>query len=436
MTTRKLIERIEGEATVDFDLDAAGTVRFASIRFPHIRGMERILSERSALDALVITPRTCGICGHSHLMAAVTALESVYKNAGRELELTPKARLIRETTLMLELVQNHFKWFYLVVYPELCTLLKRPAPGGIALRGAYAAATANRALSLFSGQWPHSSYAIPGGVTCDPTRFDLERAEAFVDEVTAFFETQFAGVPLEHFLVFKSCKEFNALDSDMARVERMLTEASMHEKGFGHDRFMVLGEHAYAHASKCAATVARRVDSALVELHAPYVAEGESRAFNACYRGEYYETGPLARAMSMGYPLIKSMHRRFKDSAYSRINARLHEIGQLLYRIRQHLRAIDPGEASYIPPRIPLRDLGGEGEGIVEAPRGPLIHRVSLKRGKIADYTMITPTQWNLASAAPAAPGAAQQAMRGASGVDEAAFVFRSFDVCSVCTTH
>ena len=435
MITRQLIERIEGEATVDFEFEA-GHVGFATIRFPHIRGMEKILQGRGAMDALVVTPRVCGICGHSHLMATVNALEDAYKSSGYLLEISPKAAAIREITLMLELVQNHFKWFYLVIYPELSKLLGRDAKEGMALKGAYAAATTNRVLATFAGQWPHSSYAVPGGVTCDPTRLDLVRAEAALGEVVRFFEREFVGTSLEHFLVFKSCKEFNGVQSDMADVERMLIDARMHEKGFGHDRFIVLGDHGYANASKLLGTTLRKADAAFAEVCDPYTAGGRSEAFNARYKGEYYETGPLARAMSMGYPLIKNMHRRFKDSAYSRVNARMYEIGQLLYRTRQKLASIALDEPSCIEPTMPLRELAVSGTGVVEAPRGPLIHRVELQDGVIAAYAMITPTQWNLGSGPREALSVAQRAMMGCESIAEAAFVFRTFDVCSVCTTH
>src|SRR3990167_405452 len=113
MITHELIERIEGEAVLDFKTDKSGAVQDANIRFIHFRGMEAILEGRNALDALVITPRVCGICGHSHLIATVQALESCYEN----LELSNKAKSIRELTLNFELIQNHFKWFYLTMLP-------------------------------------------------------------------------------------------------------------------------------------------------------------------------------------------------------------------------------------------------------------------------------------------------------------------------------
>ncbi len=101
MITHELIERIEGEAVLDFKTDKSGSVQEADIRFLHFRGMEAILEGRNALDALVIAPRVCGICGHSHLIAAVRMLESLYENAGYPITITPKAHAIREITLIM-----------------------------------------------------------------------------------------------------------------------------------------------------------------------------------------------------------------------------------------------------------------------------------------------------------------------------------------------
>jgi len=436
MITRKLIERIEGEAEVDFELNGRGGVDFATIRFPHIRGMEKIMRGRGALDALVISPRVCGICGHSHLMATVRAIEDAFVQAGVPVQLSPKASEIREITLMLELVQNHLKWFYLVIGPELSKLSAAQQPKSVALKGAYAAALANKALAVFSGQWPHSSYAVPGGVTCDPTHLDIVRAEAYLDDLVRFFEKEFAGICLDYFLTLRSCKEFNGIQSDMADVERMLTEASMHEKGFAADRFMVLGEHEYAVPAKVIGTALRRCDPDAVSVASPFTPGGRSEALNALYKGSCYETGPLARAMAKNTTLIKNIHRRFKDSAYTRVMARIYETGQLIYRIKTRLNELDLSYPSYTPPPIAMKELSGSGKGIIEAPRGTLLHRLTLQNGLIADYEMITPTQWNLGSGTKTAPGIAQQAMIGSAGTDEASFIFRTFDVCSVCTTH
>ncbi len=91
MITKQLIDQIEGEASVYFDMKNE-KVSFSTIAFPHFRGIENILKGKDALDALVITPRVCGICGHAHLLASVRAIEDAYKNAGYEVQLSTKAK--------------------------------------------------------------------------------------------------------------------------------------------------------------------------------------------------------------------------------------------------------------------------------------------------------------------------------------------------------
>ena len=64
----ELIEKIEGEAKLDFSFKD-DLIEYVKIEFLTARGIEKILQNRPALDALVINPRVCGICGHAHLIA-------------------------------------------------------------------------------------------------------------------------------------------------------------------------------------------------------------------------------------------------------------------------------------------------------------------------------------------------------------------------------
>ena len=433
MRSKALIDRVEGEASLYLEM-AQGRVAKAHIAFPHFRGMERMLEGRKAADALVITPRVCGICGHAHLMAAARAVESAYEAAGRSVTLSPKAEAVRELTLVLEMIQNHFKWLYLVIFPELTKLGIKGLPQ-TPLKGAFAASLATKILALFAGQWPHSSYMLPGGVTCDPTHLERVRAIGLLDELTAFFERETAGEDLERILAMESCKELNPLHGDLGQLERGLIAAQMHEKGFAHDRFMVLGEHGFSSAAKVLQTRRRRADAAMVRTESAVSPDERSYANNVRYDGRFYEVGPLARAMADDATLIKNMHRRFKDSAYTRIMARVFEVASLLHHAGNLLRMLPLSEPSYTPPARPEL-VTAVGTGIVEAPRGPLLHRVALEAGIVRAYTIVTPTQWNLGSAAHDDPAPAQKAMIGSVDAEEAGFIFRSFDVCSVCTTH
>ena len=432
MITKQLIEHIEGEASVYFDMDGK-KVDFATVVFPHFRGMESFLEKKNALDALVITPRVCGICGHAHLMATVRALEDAYKNGGYEVIPTQKANTIREFTLVMEMIQNHFKWLYMVIMPELSKLIDKPFTQK-PLKGAYASSLASKAIALFGGQWPHSSYMIVGGVTCDPTYMEILQATSFVEELVKFFEKECLGVSLENFLAFESCKDFQGVESDIATLEATLIDLDMQKKGFAHDRFLVLGTHNFSSIGKLKGTRTFHVDPKFVTTIQAYTPHEKTYAYNALYKDEYYETGSLARMISSNESIVKNMHRRYKDSAYSRVMARIFELALLLQHGRSILNTLDVTQDSVVKVED-IHNITAKGIGVVEAPRGPLVHEISLKNGLIESYKIITPTQFNIGSSTREKPTPVQKAMQGISK-DEAEFIFRTFDVCSVCTTH
>jgi hydrogenase large subunit len=107
-----------------------------------------------------------------------------------------------------------------------------------------------------------------------------------------------------------------------------------------------------------------------------------------------------------------------------------------LQHSKQLLKELDLSEVSYIEPTKDISKLTGSGVGIVEAARGTLIHKVELEEGIIKNYEIITPTQWNLSNGTKENLGVSQRAMIGETDVNLAEIIFKSFDVCSVCTTH
>ena len=56
--------------------------------------------------------------------------------------------------------------------------------------------------------------------------------------------------------------------------------------------------------------------------------------------------------------------------------------------------------------------------------------------GEITSYDIITPTVWNLGNGSLQNPAVAQKALIGVKNMHEAELIFKSFDVCSVCTTQ
>jgi Ni,Fe-hydrogenase I large subunit len=431
MITHELIERIEGEAVLDFKTAKSGVVEHADIRFLHFRGMESILEGRNALDALVIAPRVCGICGHSHLIAAVRMIENAYIDAGFSLTITPKAQAIREITLNCELIQNHLKWLYLVMLHESGKLLAEEPP--VALKALYVTSQVNQLCALFSGQWPHSSYALPGGVTCDPTHIEVMQALKLLSEVEQFVAKEVLGCPLEKFELHLKSDSHRVLEGDFSTLLNHFERLNLLDAGKTHGRFLVLGSQSAILSNG----EIRNADADLVseDSSQTFAQGGNTYAKNALYNGDFYESGPLARALIGEREGITALYQQYSDSAQTRLCARMDETVKLISDVRYLLKNLDLSQLSFITPSD-IESISGEGIGIVEAPRGSLIHRARIEKGKIVSYSIITPTQWNLGSGSPTNLGVAQRAMIGVESIAKSSLVFRTFDVCSVCTTH
>lgn len=430
MIIKKLIEKIEGDATLDFSFNK-GKIEDVKISFALYRGIEGILRGKDPRDALVITPRVCGICNHAHLISAVKALEDGYRNAGAEIVLTEKAETIREFTLTCELMQNHAKWFWMTMLPQLEQLTNSVSQENHALKASYLSSTITKSLAIFAGQWPHSSYAVPGGVTCDPTYMDIMQAEGFIDEGIRFVEQVLIGMELDEYLAIDSTLTLDTITQDFGKALHLLGANGMSERGHSHDRFIVLGESVLSPRGKCTPTTVYNADPKYVEESG----EATDVAKTVRYRQRLFEVGPLARAMVSKKAIVKNLHKRYKDSVLTRVFARVHEMLLLLDQSKKLLQSITLSQdsctvdAHFSPKKF-------EGTGVTEAARGSLIHKVTVKKGSIDNYEIIVPTQWNLSHGDAQEQGIAVKAMVGSSSVEEASFIFRSFDVCSVCTMH
>ena len=418
---RRIIEKIEGEAKLNFSFNKS-VIDFVEIDFFTTRGIEKILQNRHALDALVINPRVCGICGHAQLMATVKALESCYD----DIKITKRAEITRELTLNFEIIQNHFKWFYLTVMPMM-------GYKQYLLKATYPSRLMAKSIAVIGGQYPHTSYAIVGGVVSDIGVMDLIKIESYIDETLKFFENNLVYGDTEKFLECENSSELLKKGGDLPYLINQIKDSKLLEIGKSYDRFIAFGDNSYFKSGKSDKT---RLNKKIYIDKVNEFSNNKSYAKNVQYNGRYYEVGPLSRAMIKKTPLIKDVHRRYGDSMLSRVLARVCEIPQLLNHSKKLLKKLDLSEPAYIEPSIDISNITSVGVGIVEASRGSLIHKVNIENGIIQKYDIITPTQWNLSNGTKDDMGVAQNSMVGLSSVKLAELSFKSFDVCSVCTTH
>jgi Nickel-dependent hydrogenase len=169
-TIRMELNRVEGDMEVRRE-PAGHTVADAWCVGTMYRGFEQILLERDPGDALVIAPRICGICSTSQLYAAVSALETAY-----EAPIAPNGTRIRNLCLMAESVMSDARHTFLMFTPDFCNpayrdhplygdaveLFEPPFKGRIARETVEHTKRILAVAIAFGGQWPHSSYMLPG----------------------------------------------------------------------------------------------------------------------------------------------------------------------------------------------------------------------------------------------------------------------------------
>jgi len=443
--TKEILQRIEGEATLELEWKE-NKIDYAKIKFLNFRGIEKILENRPFLDALAITPRVCGICNTSHIIAAINAIEDAYISMGVDIKISKKAKQIREFALNAEKIQNHIKWLYFSILPEILEINGehdkniKAFEGKEWIKAQKICSEILKAMAIFTGQWPHGSFCMVGGVTCDPTRGDIYEAMRYLETVIDFCEKDIFGISLEEFISFDASIQIMGTKGSLQKTIEVIVKNRLAQIGKSYDRFIFLGNNSSKKRSKkCEITRVLNADVNFVSeslKNSFFEEDGYTYSKSAMYKNKYFETGPIARMMIIKNPLIRDFHRKYKDSILTRVVSRVSEIAHLLIKSKKILEKINLSEPSCISHTIPYNTINATGIGRCEAARGSLLHKIEIKRGKIKSYDIITPTVWNLGNGSKEEPAVAQKAIMGLNTIEEADLVFKAFDVCAVCTTQ
>ncbi len=100
------------------------------------------------------------------------------------------------------------------------------------------------------------------------------------------------------------------------------------------------------------------------------------------------ETGCLVRQSSA--PLIREALAVYGKGLFTRMLARMVELKSLVRSLIEGIEQLAPIEPGSLPGRT-----GGIGVAQTEAARGRLIHRVEVADGRVCDYRILAPTDWN-----------------------------------------
>lgn len=426
--------RFEGEAKLEL-VWKEGIVVDAKISLPSTRNIEKVLIGRPYMDALVITPRVCGICGHAHLIASAKAIEDLM-----EIEPTRKAELVRKVTQSLEVLQNHIKWFYLFLMPDFVLInenlrdLYAPFSGERWRRAIEVASSITKGIALFSGQWPHSSYAIPGGITSQPTHREIVLLKQILLGVKDFFLKLMVNMEEDEFCRWLKKGSWEEVKGDLLLFLELSEREGLWNMGKAYNRFISFGNSYTSSGYYISKMVRTKMKvTQIEELDAP----SYTKANPVRYKGLPFETGPLSRQLLAGTLPIKEMHKELGDSFAVRVFARTLEVWNVIRAIEEWVEELkdllhQPSTSLKKPPS----KINGKGYGVVEAARGSLIHKIRVKNGIIEGYSIITPSQWNLGPRCEKFYGVAEKSLLGLKKELHAQIILRSFDLCSVCATH
>ncbi len=451
------ITRLEGHGKIEIFLDKSGDVENAYFQVPELRGFEKFSEGRMCEEMPRITPKICGVCPMAHHMAATKTLDDLYK-----VEPTYTARLIRELTYNAFTFEDHALHFYFLGGPDFVVGPDAPAAernilGVIAKVGLEIGGQVidirkrvRNIITILGGRVIHPVSGLPGGVSRGLTK---ENYDEFVK--TAADAVEFAKFTLQLFddIVLKNKSYLDLIVGDVYKHETyymgLVTENN--EVDF-YDGMVRVVDPAGKEFVKFKARDYLKHISEHVEpwsyIKFPFLKKIGWRGFVDGADSGVYRVAPLAR-------LNASERMRTPEAQVAR-EAMFETLGRPAHntlafhwaRLVEILQAAERMVEIMADPEIMGDDLRNlptetptEGIGIVEAPRGTLIHHYKTdERGVITQAKLMVATVHNAAPICMSVERAARGLIKGGVVNDGllnmVEMAFRAYDPCFGCATH
>jgi len=452
------ITRLEGHGKIDILLNEQGDVDRAYFQVPELRGFERFARGRPAEDMPQITSRICGVCPTAHHMAATKALDDLYK-----VEPPPAARKVRELIYNIFYLEDHALHFFYLASPDFVVGPKAPKAERniLGVLGKVGIETGKEVISMrkqlrdlmtrVTGKAIHPAFGLPGGVSNGVAEEDRH---LFVD--AARRAVQFSKFSLQLFddVVLKNPEYVELITSEAYthRTYYMGMVDAANKVNFYDGELRTVGPDG-SELSKFPAGdyldhIAEHVEPWSF-MKFSYLKHIGWKGFEDGPQSGIFAVAPLARlnaADGMATPLAQQAYEKFyevlggKPVHYTLATswARLIEMLYAAERIQQ--LAEDPVLTDSNIHTIPT-ETPEEGIGVVEAPRGVLVHHYKTDdRGVITSANLIVATQNNAARIALSVDSAAKGLIKKGEVNDGilnmVEMAFRAYDPCHGCATH
>ncbi|HSO19152.1 MAG TPA: nickel-dependent hydrogenase large subunit, partial [Desulfosarcina sp.] len=399
----------------------------------------------------------------------------------------------RHAKLMVEQMQNDLRHLFMLFMPDFtrpryadqplfaqAVQRYRPLKGETIVQTLQETKKLIEIIAILGGQWPHSSFMVPGGVVAVPSGSDIAQCRHILASFRKWYEKRVLGCPLDRWQdvgTWDQLQEWLAedtahRDSELGLFIRLCLSSGMDSTGRGHDRFISAGgpelpgpdgdvqplfpsgvfttqgtlpldpqkitedvSHSFFRATPGHPFESRTITDCQSDAPEKY-----SWAKAPRYDGQPAETGPLADMLLAGKPLFETWVRSNGASVFIRELARMVRPAMILPAVEPCVAGMAHVDAQFYTDT--LKPLSAKSFGTVTAPRGLLGHWMVIKDGKIDNYQVITPTAWNGSPRdRQGARGPWEEAVTGAVVRDpddpvEVEQIVRSFDPCLVCTVH
>jgi NAD-reducing hydrogenase large subunit len=440
------ISRLEGHGKVTIHLDSQGEVDEAFFHITQFRGYEHFCHGRPFEEMPIITQRICGICPVSHQLASAKACDAICG-----VTIPETAARLRELMHMGQFIQSHALHFFHLASPDLllgwdADPAKRNVVGVIeaapelAKKGIRLRKFGQDIISALGGKKIHPAFAVPGGVTNALPQGARDKLLAGFPEA---FETARAALGIIRDWAGQHADEVRGFANFPSHYASLVDAAGNIQL---YDGDMRIRSHE-------GATVAQFQPEAYLDYIAEHVESWSYMKFPFFkpqgYPDGVYRVGPLARLNAvdaMGTPQADEAFQVFRQNARNGLKG-----ASLLYhyaRLIELMYALEKAQAFLEDDRIcgkvvrsTAAPVNPEGVGIIEAPRGTLIHHYGVDaHGMINKVNLIVATGHNnigmnravtLVAKAHIHNGEVSEGM-----LNRVEGAIRCYDPCLSCATH
>jgi len=440
------VSRVEGHGKVTILLDENNQVEQVRLHIVEFRGFEKFIEGRPYWEVPVMVQRLCGICPVSHNLAAAKALDLI---AGAK-QITPTAEKIRRLMHYGQMLQSHALHMYHLCSPDLLfgfdsevgmrnivgVAQKYPdaAKRGILLRK-----FGQEVIRITSGKRVHGTGAIPGGVNKSVTPEERAFLKKDIDDIIAW--------SVESVRMVKDLHRANpALYDVFGRFRSGMMSLTAPDGGLDFYDGSLRVRDADGKMLFDGYDV-QQYESLIQEEVKPwsYMKFPYLKSIGA--QDGWYRVGPLSRIQNcdfIGTPLAELERREFIAYTEGPMHAPL---GYHWTRMIEVLHAAETIRDLLDDPDILGHDLvvkgprGYEGVGMIEAPRGTLIHHYEVDDNDLVTMcNLIVSTTHNNQAMNEAIRTVARQYLSGneiTEGLlNHVEVAIRAFDPCLSCATH